>query len=110
MKIQGSFVSELLRALWHSEGPSLGPSKKVKHEPSPGEPDEPDLSKFQNYFISKLCYRIVFSKINQEFQVLNEIRNHKMVSKYFFGLNIANLSSLYDRLLCPGPLPGTLLF
>ena len=40
-----------------------------------------------------------------------------MVWKYFlkkifniFGLNIANLSSFYDSLLCLGPLPGTLLF
>ena len=70
---------------------------------------------YQNYAIQK--WIVLFSKISQEFQVLNGIRNHKMVSKYFFkkisntfGLNIANLSSFYDRLLCPGPLPGTLLF
>ena len=70
---------------------------------------------YQNYAIQK--WIALFSKISQEFQVLNGIRNHKMVSKYFFkkisntfGLNIANLSSFYDRLSCPGPLPGTLLF
>ena len=70
---------------------------------------------YQNYAIQK--WIALFSKISQEFQVLNGIRNHKMVSKYFFkkisntfGLNIANLSSFYDRLLCPGPLPSTLLF
>ena len=28
----------------------------------------------------------------------------------FFGLNIDNLSSFYDTLLCLGPLPGTLPF
>ena len=27
-----------------------------------------------------------------------------------FGLNLANLSSFHDRLLCLGPLPGPLLF
>ena len=70
---------------------------------------------YQNYAIQK--WIALFSKISQEFQVLNGIRNHKMVSKYFFkkisntfGLNIANLSSFYDKFLCPGPLPGTLLF
>ena len=70
---------------------------------------------YQNYAIQK--WIVLFSKISQEFQVLNGIRNHKIVSKYFFkkisntfGLNIANLSSFYDRLLCPGPLPGTILF
>ena len=63
---------------------------------------------YQNYAIQK--WIALFSKISQEFQVLNGIRNHKMVSKYFFkkisntfGLNIANLSSFYDRLLCLGP-------
>ena len=49
---------------------------------SPGEPDEPDLSNFLNYFISKLYYtemNCTLFQIIQEFQGLNGIKKYRMV-------------------------------
>ena len=46
----------------------------AQHEPSPSEPDELDLSKFLNHFISKLCYTKMKCTIFQNYPRISSFK------------------------------------